>query len=60
MRYSALYVETVHKWAVVDALSGDFALELFDTEKAAQLAAKTEENRWNILLNSTQPARAAS
>ena len=60
MRYSALYVETANKWAVVDALSGDFALELFDTEKAAKLAAKTEEKRWNTLLNSTQPARAAS
>jgi hypothetical protein len=60
MRYSALYVETANKWAVADALSGDFALELFDTEKAAKLSAKTEENRWNILLNSTQPARAAS
>ena len=60
MRYSALYVEPVQKWAVVDALSGDFALEFFDTEQAAQLAAKTEENRWTLLLNSAYPADAAS
>jgi len=60
MRYSVIYVETVDKWAVVDALSGDFALELFDTEEAAAMAAKTEESRWKILLDSTRPTRAAS
>ena len=60
MRYSALYVETVDKWAVVDAMSGDFALELFDTEEAARLAAETEESRWKTLLDSTQLTRAAS
>ena len=60
MRYSALYVETVGKWAVMDGLSGDFALEFFDSEQTAQQVARTEENRWTLLLNSTQPVLAAS
>ena len=60
MRYSSLYVETVEKWAVVDALSGDFALEFFDSEEAAQQTASTEENRWNLLVNSAYPAKVAS
>ncbi|NQV85106.1 MAG: hypothetical protein HQ494_14945 [Rhodospirillales bacterium] len=60
MRYSALYVETVDKWAVVDALSGDFALEFFDTEQAAQQTAHTEENRWTLLINSAYPIEIAS
>jgi hypothetical protein len=60
MRYSALYVETVHKWAIVDTLSGDFALEFFDTEQAAQRTAETVENRWVILLDGADPSHAAS
>ena len=60
MRYSALYVETENKWAVIDALSGGFTLEFHDTEQAARLVAATEENRWAILVDSANPVRVAS
>ena len=58
MRYSALYVDSAGKWAVVDTLSGDFALEMFDTERDARIAAKFEEYRWTRLLADDSPAAA--
>ena len=60
MRYSALYIETAQNWAVVDSLSCDFALELFNTEKSARLFAKIAEKRWNLLIHPNQLDRAAS
>lgn len=49
MRYSAIYVDSVGKWGVIDTLSDDFALEFFDAELDARLSAKFEEYRWNQL-----------
>tara|TARA_B100001250_G_C19532966_1_gene671289 strand:- start:224 stop:403 length:180 start_codon:yes stop_codon:yes gene_type:complete len=52
MRYSTLYIETSKRWAVVDALSCDFALKLFNSEKSAHYFAQKEESRWNKLIKS--------
>ncbi len=60
MRYSALYVDSVGKWAVVDTLSDGFVLEFHETEKQALNTAKFEENRWDKLLAGALPAAAAS
>ena len=35
MRYTAIYVDSVRKWAVIDTLSDDFALDFFATERDA-------------------------
>lgn len=59
MRYSTLYLETSGNWAVVDELSCDFALKLFNSEKSALLFAKTEESRWKILIKSFQSLQVA-
>ena len=56
MRYSALYVDSVGKWAVVDTLSDGFVLEFYETKKEAQKAAKLEEQRWDELVAGTLPA----
>lgn len=56
MRYTAIYVDSVRKWAVIDTLSDDFALDFFDTERDARVAAGLEENRWSELLADTLPA----
>jgi len=60
MRYSALYVDSVGKWAVVDALSDGFVLEFFDTEKDARFSAKFEEYRWDRLRADAVPTAAVS
>jgi hypothetical protein len=54
MRYSTLYIEISESWAIVDTLSCDFALKLFNSKKSASLFAKTEEKRWNRLIKSNQ------
>ena len=59
MRYSTIYIETTKSWAVVDALSCDFALKLFNSEKSAYYFAKKEENRWNRLIKSNQSLQIA-
>ncbi len=50
MRYSAIYVDSVDKWAVVDTLSDDFVPVFYDSERDAENAAKSEENRWTRLV----------
>ncbi len=60
MRYSAIYVDSVGKWAVTDTLSDDFVLVFFDTEQDARLSAKFEEYRWNQIRADALPAAAAS
>ncbi len=56
MRYTAIYVDSVRKWAVIDTLSDDFALDFFATERDARLAAELEENRWSEFLADALPA----
>ena len=56
MRYSALYVDSVGKWAVVDTLSDGFVLEFHENEKQALKAAKFEETRWDKLVAGAIPA----
>ena len=56
MRYRAIYVDSVRKWAVIDTLADDFALDFFDSEKDARVAAGAEENRWSEVLADTLPA----
>ena len=58
MRYSALYIDSVGKWAVVDTLSDGFVLEFQETEKQALKAARFEENRWDKLVAGAIPAAA--
>ncbi len=58
MRYSALYVDSVGKWAVVDTLSDGFVLEFHESEKQALKAAKFEETRWEKLVANAIPAAA--
>ncbi len=50
MRYSAIFVDSVEKWAVVDTLSDDFVPAFYDSELDAENAAKSEENRWTRLV----------
>ena len=50
MRYSAIFVDSVDKWAVVDTLSDDFVPAFYDNERDAENAAKSEDNRWNRLV----------
>ncbi len=50
MRYAAIYVDSVDKWAVVDTLSDDFVPVFYDSERDAGNAAKSEENRWTRLV----------
>jgi 3-methyladenine DNA glycosylase AlkD len=59
MRYSALYVDSIGKWAVVDTLSDGFILQFHKTEKQALKAAKFEEKRWDTLVAGALPAAAA-
>jgi hypothetical protein len=59
MRYSTLYIEALEHWAVVDELSCDFALKLFNSEKSALIFANTEEQRWNTLIKFNQPLQVA-
>ncbi len=60
MRYSAIYVDSVGKWGVIDTLSDGFVLEFFDTERDARLCAKFEEYRWNQIRADALPAAQAS
>ena len=60
MRYSAIYVDSVGKWAVIDTLSDDFVLEFFETEQDARLSAKFEEYRWNQIRADALPTAQAS
>jgi 3-methyladenine DNA glycosylase AlkD len=46
----AIYVDSVDKWAVVDTLSDDFVPVFYDSERDAENAAKSEENRWTRLV----------
>lgn len=50
MRYSAIFVDSVDKWAVVDTLSDDFVPVFYDSQRDAENAAKSEENRWTRLV----------
>ncbi len=56
MRYTAIYVDSVRKWAVIDTLSDDFVLDFFATERDARVAAGSEENRWSEILADALPA----
>ncbi len=56
MRYTAMYVDSVRKWAVIDTLADDFVLDFFATERDARVAAGAEENRWSEILADTLPA----
>ena len=56
MRYTAIYVDSVRKWAVIDTLSDDFALNFFATERDTRLAAGLEETRWSEFLADALPA----
>ncbi len=60
MRYSAIYVDSVDKWGVIDTLSDGFVLEFFDTERDARLSATFEEYRWNRVRADAFPTAAAS
>lgn len=60
MRYSAIYVDSVDKWGVIDTLSDGFVLEFFDTERDARLSATFEEYRWNQVRADAFPTAAAS
>ncbi len=60
MRYSAIYVDSIGKWGVIDALSDGFVLEFFDSEQDARLAAKFEDYRWNQIRADAFPAAAAA
>ena len=46
MRFSAIYVDSMRKWAVIDTLSDNFQLAVYDCEGDARLAAGNEEARW--------------
>lgn len=46
MRFSAIYVDSMRKWAVIDTLSDNFAVAMFDDRRAAQSAAEAEEDHW--------------
>ena len=50
MRYSAIFVDSVDKWAVVDTLSDDFVPAFYDSEQDAEKGARSEENRWTRLV----------
>jgi 3-methyladenine DNA glycosylase AlkD len=56
MRFSAIYVDSMRKWAVIDTLSDNFELEVFDNERDARRAARSEENRWAELFGDELPA----
>ncbi len=56
MRFSAIYVDSMRKWAVIDTLSDNFELALFDSERDARGAACSEENRWAELFGDEVPA----
>jgi len=58
MRFSAIYVDSMRKWAVIDTLSDNFQLEVFDNEGDARLAARSEEARWAELFGDEIPATA--
>ncbi len=60
MRYSAIYVDSVDQWAVMDTLSDGFVLEFFDTEQDARISANFEEFRWNQLRTDALPTAQAS
>ncbi len=50
MRYSAIFIDSVEKWAVVDTLSDDFVPAFYDSERDAKNAAESEEKRWTRLV----------
>jgi hypothetical protein len=56
MRFSAIYVDSMRKWAVIDTLSDNFELALFDSERDARSAARSEESRWAELFGDEVPA----
>ncbi len=60
MRYSAIFVDSVGKWAVVDTLSDDFVPSFYDSERDAENAARSEENRWTRLVASAVVPAAAT
>jgi hypothetical protein len=58
MRFTAIYVDSMKKWAVIDTLSDNFQLAVYDSESAARLAAGREENRWAELFADEATASA--
>jgi hypothetical protein len=56
MRFSAIYVDSMRKWAVIDTLSDNFELAVFDSERDARRAARREETRWAELFGDELPA----
>ena len=58
MRFSAIYVDSMRKWAVIDTLSDNFQLAVYDREDDARRAARSEETRWAELFGDEAPAIA--
>lgn len=46
MRFSAIYVTSMRKWAVIDTVYDNFELAVFENERDARRAAWSEETRW--------------
>ena len=58
MRFTAIYVDSMKKWAVIDTLSDNFQLAVYDNEASARRAATREENRWAHLFADEAQATA--
>lgn len=58
MRFSAIYVDSMRKWAVIDTLSDNFQLAVYDREGDARRAARSEEARWAELFGDEAAAIA--
>jgi hypothetical protein len=58
MRFSAIYVDSMRKWAVIDTLSDNFELEVFENERDARHAARSEEAHWADLFGDEVGATA--
>ncbi|MBI1985572.1 MAG: hypothetical protein HYZ04_02915 [Rhodospirillales bacterium] len=58
MRFSAIYVDSMRKWAVIDTLSDNFQLDVYEREVDARRAARNEETRWAELFGDEIAATA--
>lgn len=58
MRFSAIYVDSMRKWAVIDTLSDNFELDVYESETDAKRAASNEEARWADLFGDELSATA--
>jgi hypothetical protein len=58
MRFSAIYVDSMRKWAVIDTLSDNFQLDVYEREVDARHAARREEARWAELFGDEIAATA--